>query len=451
MADENKNQDPEEENKGASNDDDFGLPDFEFEALEDDDEEDTEDSTESAGEVSLESDDDLPSMDDGDLEDLDLDLEGVDLEGIEDIDLDNLDDLGDLDLEDLDLDDLDADLEDLDKAIEETEVPVAASAEKIEDIFKSEAPDNTEEPLVDDGEFYEEESFGDFDGEFDEDAPVAEESNETIEDSVVAEEEELPEPGELPSPEDHDGFDSSIFDDDTEGLDLGSGAEAPIPFAKRDLPGEYKHDEDHQDSVSQAEIDSSKGKFVRIVVLGIILFFGIGAGFLYWNGTLFGDDSGENKEVAENTTETKKPEVKEEKEAEDTATGENKAETKTPTEKPATTKPKAEQPKQTPKQTTPKQTTTKPAASKPAGSGVSTMGAATGQRHIIVGSFLDEGTALAYADKLASQGENPTVIPPFNNAPNYRVAVASYANFAAANSNLERYRETYNGAWILKY
>ncbi len=448
MADENKNQDPEEENRGASNDDDFGLPDFEFEALEDDDEEDAEDNTVSAGAVSSESDDDLPSMDDGDMEDLDLDLEGVDLEGIEDIDLDNLDDLGDLDLEDLDLDDLDADLEDLDKAIEDTEVPVAASAEKIEDIFKDEvAPDTTEEPLADDGEFYEEESFGDFDGEFDEEAPVAEESNETIEDNV-AEQEELPAPGDLPSLEDQEDFDSSIFDDDTEGLDLGSGAEAPIPFAKRDLPGEYKHDEDQQEQVSQTEIDSSKGKFVRIVVLGVILFFGIGAGFLYWNGTLFGDGSGENKEVAENT-EAKKPEVKKEATAEDASAGENEAETKAPTEKPAATKPKTAQPQQ--HKQTPKQTTTKPAGSRPAGSGVSTMGAATGQRHIIVGSFLDEGTALAYADKLASQGENPTVIPPFNNAPNYRVAVASFANFATANSNLERYRETYNGAWILKY
>ncbi|MEQ9231009.1 MAG: hypothetical protein RIF46_10030, partial [Cyclobacteriaceae bacterium] len=340
---------------------------------------------------------------------------GIDLEGIEDLDLDNLDDLGDLDLEDLDLDDLDKDLEDLDKTIEETDVPIPASAEKLEDIFQGEAPDNSEEPLADDGEFYEEESFGDFDGEFDEEAPVEDEADEpqaNVEEGDSMEEEEVSEPGDLPSLEDTDDFDSSIFDDDTEGLDLGGGAEAAIPFAKRDLPGEYRHDEEPEEQVSQEEIDSSKSKFVRIVVLGTIMFVAIGTGFLYWNGTLFGGGAeGKSKEVAENKVEEKKPEVKKTTPKQEETTGESKVDTEKPAEKPATTKPKTEEPKQTPKQTPPKQTTTKPATTKPAASGVSKMGAATGQRHIIVGSFLDEGSALAYADKLAAQGENPSIIP----------------------------------------
>lgn len=482
MADENKNQDPEEENKGASNDDDFGLPDFEFEALDDDDDDDAEENVESDSapelskeeEPSADSDDELPSIDDGDLEDLDLDLDDVDLEGIEDVDLDDLDDLGDLDLDDLDLEDLDKDLEDLDKTIEETEVPQPASAERIEDVFDSPRPETNEdvEPIEDDGEFYEEESFGDFDdADFSEDSDLvgdvqdtsdanSDEGISTDADGIEDQLEDIGEPGELPSGDYSDDFDSSIFDDDTEGLDLGSGADEPVPFAKRDLPPEYQSSsEDEVDEISQAEIGESKGKFVRIVVLGTVLFLAIGFGFLYWysDGNLGQYFGGEPSEEVAESTEKSKPVAKKteqpvsKKETSQRAETKKEDESSTSEVKKASSTPKTEQPKtQQPKKQEPKKTTTTKPASTNSGN-VATLGSTTGQRHIIVGSFLDEASAQAFAGKLAKQGEAPSVIPPFNGAPNYRVSVASYASFSEANSNLESFRERFSGAWILRY
>ncbi len=470
MAEENKNQDPEEQKKSSGSDDDFGLPDFDFEALDDDDDEVAPEEAPAskatrAADTPAESTstDDVPSMDTDDLEGLDLDdLEGLDLEDMGDLGDLNLDDL---DLEDIDLGDLDTDLEEFKETEASStytpEKPVAASAERDEDIFdtsKGAAATSASEPaesFEDDGSFFEEETFDGFDMDSSDGDSV---------DSMF----------------DADSLSSENFDEDIFGngdadfdVDMGDGEEEPVPFAKRPVESTHHLDDEEEVHVSESEIQSSRGKFARIVILGILLFSALGFGFLYWNGT-FSGGHGESKVVK---TENKKDrpvaandEAKKEEATNEEAkplppqpTDTKKAEEKTPvkevTKKP---EPKKEEPKrETPKKETntqPKQTTTqpktttKPAPVRNAPGEVTVLSGKLGQSHMIVASFVDSQSAQDHARKLAATGASPVIIPPFDNAPNHRVAIASFSTVNEALQNLESYRQQYgSGVWILKY
>lgn len=443
MAEENKNQDPEEDKNLSGNDDDFGLPDFEFEALDDDDD-DSSEASPSTPKQEPAAEEEVPSMDDGDLEGLDLEgLEDIDIGDLDDIDLDNLD----LDnLDDLDLDNLDSDLGLEDSpAKKETEKPVAASADKDEDIFdtpEASTDDEIAESLgfEDDGTLYQEESYEDFDmgdiGEMAEGSSIFDEGD--------------------------DAFDSSIFDaDDAAGFEeSGQESEEPVPFAKREMPKSHAEEHVEEEVVSEADIRASKGKFVRIVVLGTIMFVTIGVVFLY-----FYRNQGEPTEKPPVAERAEKEPVKEEptqtpanSESEETAKPtDTKAEepvketpkqpAKTETKKPATQpKQQTAQPKTQPKQTT----TTRPTGTTVGG--VTVLSERTGQRHLIVASFLDGESAQQHARTLAAKGDSPKIIPPFGDSPNYRVAIQSYSTLNEALQNLEAYRAQYGGGvWVLRY
>ncbi|MCP4459519.1 MAG: hypothetical protein GY816_16080 [Cytophagales bacterium] len=557
MADENKNQDPEEEKNQSSNDDEFGLPDFEFDALDDDDDEgevigpEATSDEPSPAEASKEPEStqtDEPASNEEDVPSLDAeDLEDIDLEGIEDVDLGDLEDLGDLgdlDLDDLDLGDLDKELANMDEDIAETTPeadPEGVSADRVEDIFeepaKEEKVDEEAPPKIeDDGLFYEEESFEEFETDMDtalsdpkksddstasieeevsvpleEDTPAPVEDNtlasddslatdsedDSLESSMLEGEDDLTDAsmfegeddlsdasmfegddnlsdasmfegdGDSSLFEDGDLPDSSMFDADLEDLELGE--DDAVPFAQREVEGaeglsdEYAPSEEFAESVSPEEASGAKSKFVRIVILGTILFVAIGFSFLYLNGNIsLGGDSEEPKNVAKNDKEdpAKNTPPKEEKTEEtekvqektvEEKTNENKAETK-----PAETTPKKTQNKTTTKATPPKKTTqtkttqTKKAATSSAG--VTTLPAKTGRSYLIVASFKDVSSAKKHASKLVSKGESPTIIPPFGGAANHRVAVASFPTFNEAADNLESYRAKLgSGVWVLRY
>jgi hypothetical protein len=472
MAKEDKNQDPEQGKNPSGSDDDFGLPDFEFEALDDDDDDEIVEETpvskpiEKTKEPVSESKEEVPSLDSDD-------LEGLDLEGLDDIDLDDLGDLGDLDdidlddLDDLDLDDLD--LGDLDKELDQEEPthkeeeapPVAASAERVEDIFdkprekkaekESEVSDSFEDS--DDGLFYEEESFEDFDGMVEgegESSSIFEESGDS---------------GDMDF--DHDLFEEGeidAMDFGTDDPDKDDAASEAVPFAKRPVEKEYQLSDTPVEEISDAEIRGSRGKFVRIVILGTLLFVSIGFAFLYFSGTLNFGGTEKPKIVAAKKKESPIVVAKTEEPKEEIATSED-----TKSESAVTTPPtKKEEVKTVAKKDPPKQETKKPAETKPKTTpkttpakttpvkstpgGVTVLSSQTGQRHLIVASFTDNESAQSHARKLAGNGASPVIIPPFGGAPNYRVAVASYSTQGEALQNLDNFRQQYgNGVWILRY
>lgn len=80
------------------------------------------------------------------------------------------------------------------------------------------------------------------------------------------------------------------------------------------------------------------------------------------------------------------------------------------------------------------------------------LSAATGNIYVIVSSFLTEELARKHADILAAEGENPSIIPPFAQGRQYRVAVSDYATLSAAQAALVQHREEFgNDAWLLRY
>ena len=74
----------------------------------------------------------------------------------------------------------------------------------------------------------------------------------------------------------------------------------------------------------------------------------------------------------------------------------------------------------------------------------------TNRYHIIIGSFGSETAALRYAERYSNDGGK--VIPPFGGSPNYRVSIASFDTSGEAESNIESYRSRYvKSTWYLKY
>lgn len=72
--------------------------------------------------------------------------------------------------------------------------------------------------------------------------------------------------------------------------------------------------------------------------------------------------------------------------------------------------------------------------------------------HIIVASFATEATANRHAEQISDGEISAYVIPPFGNASNYRVAVASYRTLAEARENIPGLRAVYgSGIWPLRY
>jgi hypothetical protein len=80
------------------------------------------------------------------------------------------------------------------------------------------------------------------------------------------------------------------------------------------------------------------------------------------------------------------------------------------------------------------------------------LSAATGNIYVIVFSFLTEELARKHADTLAAAGENPSIIPPFDQGRQYRVAVSDYATLSSAQAALVQHREEFgNETWLLRY
>jgi cell division protein FtsN len=465
MADENKNQDPEENKKGPSDDDDFGLPDFEFEALDDDDLTGLDDSADAPSAIG---EDTSETIGDDDFNFDDIDLDNLDkIEGLEDLDL------GDIDLDDLGDLDLDSEF----GTEEPAEVPVQKEPESAEaDPYA--AASGSDEPEVG------REGSGITDNIFGDDMPdlSAEDMSDVFGDEGPA----------LVDEKDTLFYEEESFEDFTPGPVLDEtpvltefGAEPEKEVKKKSISDHGTFDS-KVEIVSDAEIEKSKGQFIRIVVIGTILFFGIGFGFYSFYKSQNGGekpkaDVGHSHKEEPKKEEPKKeePKVDEPKKDEPKKEEPKKAEPKK--EEPKKQEPKKEDPKkqepkkedpkkaepkkEEPKKQEPKKQETKTETTSPRTSPSKTtlpIGGApgtvtqitnkTGKVHVIIGSFIDSDMAMDLAQKLAGEGKSPSIIAPYDGGINHRVVIASFDNVASAQAQLESFRATYGaGTWLLRY
>lgn len=256
---------------------------------------------------------------------------------------------------------------------DEEEIPDMISDEELEAAMDDEISD---EEL---NEFYEEESFDDFE-DSDSDSSGA--------DSIF----------------DSDGIDSDEFKEFEKGLET---------------PAENQYAD--TSSYSESSSQEAKGKFTRLVIIGIVVFVALGAAFLYAYNTFFSE---QEKPVAAKVV--KKPVVKK------------------PVAKPV------EEPKEDPK---PEQAAPVKAQPNPSTPGtINALAERTGNTHVIIASFLDEDMAADYANELAAAGKSPSLIPPFGNAKTTRVAISSYPSLADAQVDVETFKAEYGpNVWLLKY
>ncbi|WPP50892.1 SPOR domain-containing protein [Catalinimonas niigatensis] len=86
-------------------------------------------------------------------------------------------------------------------------------------------------------------------------------------------------------------------------------------------------------------------------------------------------------------------------------------------------------------------------------SDVTTISEPTGRSYIVIGSFVDEDLALDFSNKMIEQGIGVKILAPTGRAPlMHRVAVADFADFSEAMSDLELFRNNYGeNTWVLKY
>lgn len=209
---------------------------------------------------------------------------------------------------------------------------------------------------------------------------------------------------------------------------------------------------------------SAKSSFVKVIALGVIsaLLFG----FVFWFM------SGDSKEVSKVKTKTVKK-IKKNKSSTTKATSVEKKATNAGLTK--ETKVKAisstnsnqvkakikeklgkskSQVSSTSKNTPSKKTVTKKSAPVTTGSGESTtISFRTGRSYIVVGSFADESVAQKYAKSLAGKGESVSVLLPIEpGIQNVRVSIADYISVSEALNYIDEYKGTYgDDIWILKH
>ncbi|UXP31375.1 SPOR domain-containing protein [Reichenbachiella agarivorans] len=432
MAQDKLNQGSEEEKKSSKDlsDDDFGLPDLEFDELQEldmsfDDEE---------------SDEEISSPEKSNTK--------VPFSGSDDIDMSVLDDIdvsgsfhSDMD-EGVDLDSV------LDEGIEEVE-DVLDSAQLISDRL---GDDEEEDSLSTD--FGSSMNYDDLLGDSDTGGSIFE--SDDVEDTAGASD-DFDEPvmssddllASIDSPDDLAAL--GIADDDDDELDSGDSLfSADIESSDSDIDSlfdadsvSYGSSNDDDDDFSPSDdkklpdnykaytYNESSGGFTKIIVIGVVVIAVIAAGMLWLSG---GQDA-EKSTVAK--TEKQPPVLKKEV-AEPVVTEETPvvAENAEETLESTTDKPK------------PKLAA---ASSAPAGQ-IEKVSSKTGQSYVIIGSFIDEDLAMDYANKLSADGKGVKIIQPFGDSKRYRVSVADFPSYGDAASQLNSFKDEFGSqVWALKY
>lgn len=392
MAKDDQNKDPEEDDF-FGDDEDFGLPELDFDSLDEDDEEEF------------------------DLGDDDFSVDSDDSSDEEFGDMDDV--FGD------------------EETTEEEPEPEEETLE-FEETTESEPEsfDDTSEESDGDDDF----DFDDFDS--DDDSTTDDDLSD-----VDFSDDDLTSDDSLDDDEFKD-FESDLMESEGEDLsdfdisdDFGSGES----YAEEEPVADAGSDDD----------GSSKGKFARIVIIGVVIFALLGTGFLlYYKNFMVSD---EEQPIAEQTEDTApaQPQKAEENTSEENTEAKDAGVADTEnTTKPATEAAKKPQQKPASKPPT-KQSNTQPAQNTVASATpgeITSLTARTNNYYIVIASFLDEDLAMDHSKELAAEGKSPTIIPPFGKAITHRVAIKGYGSLAQAQNEIGNYKGEYGqDIWVLKY
>ena len=92
------------------------------------------------------------------------------------------------------------------------------------------------------------------------------------------------------------------------------------------------------------------------------------------------------------------------------------------------------------------------AKAKPAEGTIETLSARTRRYFVVVTSNIDDDLVMDYAKKLSSKGVSSKMIPPFGKSKFYRLAIADFDTFNAAQSSADTFKAEYgSGLWVIKY
>ncbi|MCV9386153.1 SPOR domain-containing protein [Reichenbachiella ulvae] len=442
MAEDKLNDGSEEEKKSSNDmsDDDFGLPDLEFDELQ---------------ELDMSFDDDEES-DDSPVQEEPTPSDSP-LSGSDDIDMSVLDDIP---TPGIDEPSADAGLSNsiLDEGIDEVE-DVLDSAQLISDRLGDDDDDdssstdfgsiNYDELIGEDSSSEPESSTEDssdsiFASDSETDSLFGD--DDTSDDDIMSSDDLL---ASIDSPDDlaalgmaddeEEDTDSLFASDDPSSVDFGSSSDEESLFDSDSISfGSSEEEEPITNDTEDKKLpenykaytyNESSGGFTKIIVIGVIVIAVIAAGMLWLSG---GPE--ENKEVAK--VEKSKPEPKKEEPAPVAEIEEPESEV---TE---TTKP--EEPVE-------ETTSTASANAAPAGE-IIRVTDRTGLSYIIIGSFIDEDLAMDYAKELSEQGRGVKIISPFGKSKRYRLSIADYSTYGDAASQLGQYQSEFGDqVWALKY
>lgn len=407
MAKDN-NEEPEENDDNLFDDDDFGLPDLEYDELDDDLDTDDSDDIDS-GEMEFSLDDDTDDASATEDDDLSIDLDNVDFDAI--------DAVGDDDEEDE---------IDVFAGIGETLDDDDTVEPESEDFSTSlDDEDDSEGSLVMGGlEPADESDLDDDDEDF----------------SSILNDDDDDSESELGTLDDDDAegmamvFDDSD-DDDDDFSDLGD-------FDDNDYEGLSDNDEEYAYVGAEENKEGGSG-FMKYLIIGIAAIALLAVGLIFFSG-VFDDDPADKPKLTNNAKKTpaEKPVVNKEPE---TSTG---TETGNPG---STANSAADKPATKPAETKPKPVVDNTASAANPGE-VTRLSGRNGKAYVIVASFIDSDLAEDHARKLAAEGKSPYVIPPFGKYKYSRVGIAEFDSFEGAAANLDNYKSEYGSdIWALRY
>lgn len=439
MADDKLNEGSEEENKSNQSDEDFGLPDLEFDELQELD----FNLDDSAEEEPENQENTLPEP------------EGIDMSVLDDIDVpESSDDTAGLQPGDLDPPEGSV----LDEGIEEVE-DVLDSAQLISDRLG----DDDEDPLSPDfsSDINYDDLIGDSPDSGTDDVSSIEDMGLDLssDDSMDTDDllanidspDQLAALGILDEEEENDNSSDSepVLSDDFEG-DSGGSLFAADDSMPDDDGAIFSSDgvsmEDEKPVFEEADTPSlppnykpysyeeSSGGFAKVIIIGVLIITIIGGVFYYLSPT-GGEKEVAKKEVPKKRVKktVKKPVEKPVEKPAATGGGETAEVKKEEKPKPVVSKPK-------------------PAAATANPGEIVRVTERTSRSYVIIGSFVDEDLAMDYATELSGLGNGVKIIHPYGKSKRYRVSIADYSNYGDAASQLNGFKGEYgNEVWALQY
>ena len=89
---------------------------------------------------------------------------------------------------------------------------------------------------------------------------------------------------------------------------------------------------------------------------------------------------------------------------------------------------------------------------KPAEGSIETLTGRTRRFYVVVTSNIDDDLVMDYAKKLSAKGVSSKIIPPFGNVKYFRLAIADFDTYSAAQSSADGSKAQYgDGLWVIRY